>query len=104
MLGVVIALDDFGTGYSSLGYLNSLEIDVLKIDRSFIGRLSESAGNQQVVRATIDLAHSMGKQVVAEGVENDAQRQLLTLLGCDLAQGSLYGQPQPFPLTRRAAA
>jgi EAL domain-containing protein (putative c-di-GMP-specific phosphodiesterase class I) len=78
--------------------------NIVKIDRSFIGRLSESAGNQQVVRATIDLAHSMGKQVVAEGVENDAQRQLLTRLGCDLAQGWLFGQPQPFPLTRRAAA
>ena len=102
--GVNVALDDFGTGHASLIQLRDVPANIVKIDRSFIGRLSESAGNQQVVRATIDLAHSMGKQVVAEGVENDAQRQLLTRLGCDLAQGWLFGQPQPFPLTRRAAA
>jgi len=85
--GVNVALDDFGTGHASLIQLRDVPANIVKIDRSFIGRLSESAGNQQVVRATIDLAHSMGKQVVAEGVENDAQRQLLTRLGCDLAQG-----------------
>ncbi|WP_310476150.1 EAL domain-containing protein [Sandarakinorhabdus sp.] len=102
--GVSVALDDFGTGHASLIQLRDVPANIVKIDRSFIARLSESAGNQQVVRATIDLAHSMGKQVVAEGVENDAQRQLLTRLGCDLAQGWLFGQPQPFPLTRRAAA
>ena len=102
--GVNVALDDFGTGHASLIQLRDVPANLVKIDRSFIARLSESAGNQQVVRATIDLAHSMGKQVVAEGVENDAQRQLLTRLGCDLAQGWLFGQPQPLPLSRRAAA
>ena len=102
--GVNVALDDFGTGHASLIQLRDIPANIVKIDRSFIARLSVSVGNQQVVRATIDLAHSMGKQVVAEGVENDSQRQLLTRLGCDLAQGWLFGQPQPFPLSRRAAA
>ena len=66
-------------------------------DRSFIGRLSESAGNQQVVRATIDLAHSMGKQVVAEGVENLPTAQTLTALGCDELQGYCFSRPLAVP-------
>lgn len=100
--GVNVALNDYGTGHASLIQLRDLPANIVKIDRSFIARMSELACSQQVVRATMNLAHSMGKQVVAEGVDNDAQRQLLTSMGCDLAQGWLFGQPQPFPLTRRA--
>ena len=102
--GVNVALDDFGTGHASLIQLRDVPANIVKIDRSFIARLAESAGNQQVVRATIDLAHSMGKQVVAEGVETESQAQVLNRMGCDLAQGFLYGQPKPFPELRRAAA
>ena len=102
--GVNVALDDFGTGHASLIQLRDVPANIVKIDRSFIARLAESAGNQQVVRATIDLAHSMGKQVVADGVESETQRQVLTRMGCDLAQGNLFGEPQPIPQARRAAA
>ena len=102
--GVNVALDDFGTGHASLIQLRDVPANIVKIDRSFIARLAESAGNQQVVRATIDLAHSMGKQVVAEGVETENQRKVLGRMGCDMAQGFLFGQPQPFPEPRQAAA
>ncbi|WP_197041866.1 putative bifunctional diguanylate cyclase/phosphodiesterase [Sandarakinorhabdus oryzae] len=102
--GVGVALDDFGTGHASLIQLRDVPANIVKIDRSFIARLAESAGNQQVVRATIDLAHSMGKQVVAEGVETESQATVLGRMGCDLAQGFLYGQPKPFPEPRQAAA
>ena len=102
--GVNVALDDFGTGHASLIQLRDVPANIVKIDASFVARLAESAGSQQVVRATIDLAHSMGKQVVAEGVDNDGQRQLLVRMGCDLAQGLLFGPPQPLSLSQRAAA
>ena len=102
--GVNVALDDFGTGHASLIQLRDVPANIVKIDRSFIARLAESAGHQQVVRATIDLAHSMGKQVVAEGVETESQCQVLTRMGCDLAQGYLFGIPKSFPESRRAAA
>ncbi|HVC13451.1 MAG TPA: EAL domain-containing protein [Acidimicrobiales bacterium] len=92
-LGVRIAIDDFGTGYSSLSWLASLPVDVVKIDRSFVALLGLVDRQAAVVDAVIHLAHSLGLDVVAEGVESDAQLRHLTRLGCDEAQGFLLGYP-----------
>jgi diguanylate cyclase (GGDEF)-like protein len=92
-LGVGIYLDDFGTGYSSLSYLHQFPIDVLKIDRSFIQGLPAIEKNGVIVRATIDLAHTLRLEVVAEGVETAEQQQALRQLGCDHGQGFLFGEP-----------
>lgn len=94
-LGLKIAIDDFGTGYSSLSYLSRLPVDVLKIDRAFIKNYPESADDIEIVRAIIALSKSLNLPVVAEGVENEAQRDFLLQQGCDLAQGYLYSAPQP---------
>ncbi|OIN10993.1 bifunctional diguanylate cyclase/phosphodiesterase [Oceanisphaera psychrotolerans] len=92
--GTRIALDDFGTGYSSLSYLQNLPIDILKIDRSFIINLQES-NNGLILSAIITMAHSLGMQVVAEGVEDQSHLDFLTAEGCDLLQGYLFGRPSP---------
>ena len=88
-LGIRIDLDDFGTGYSSLSYLQRLPLDRIKIDRSFLGPL-EHGGNPAIVSAVIQLAHGLGIEVVAEGVETDEQLAKLLELGCDFAQGHLF--------------
>ena len=93
--GVRIAIDDFGTGYSSLGYLRRLPIDVVKIDQSFVRDLTSSRDGNSIVRAVLDVAHSLGKQVVAEGVETEQHRSQLTDMGCDVGQGYLWSQPLP---------
>jgi EAL domain-containing protein (putative c-di-GMP-specific phosphodiesterase class I) len=96
--GVRIAIDDFGTGYSSLGYLQRLPITTLKLDQSFIAALQAEApevSSEPIVRAVIQLAHSMDLTVVAEGVETEGQRDILDLLGCDCLQGFLLGSPLP---------
>ena len=90
-LGVEISIDDFGTGYSSLGYLSRLPIDELKIDRSFIVSLDEPS-NARIVSALISLSHALGLKVVAEGVEHPQHVTELTALGCDIAQGYLFGK------------
>ncbi|HSR65609.1 MAG TPA: EAL domain-containing protein [Xanthomonadaceae bacterium] len=93
--GCGVAIDDFGTGYSSLNYLVRLPVDTLKIDRSFVAMLEDSPDTVTLVSNTIGLAHALGLAVVAEGVETEAQAQLLRALGCELLQGYLLGRPLP---------
>jgi diguanylate cyclase (GGDEF)-like protein/PAS domain S-box-containing protein len=88
-LGVRLAVDDFGTGYSSLSYLRRLPFDVLKVDHSFVHSVAECSRDYAVVRALIQMAHALGLEVVAEGVETAAQRDCLAELGCQVMQGSL---------------
>ena len=92
-LGVSLLMDDFGTGYSSLNYLHSFPFDVLKIDRSFVSRISESDQALKIVKTIIDLAHALGMDVVAEGVETHHQRNLLRDLGCRYGQGFFFSRP-----------
>ena len=91
-LGVGLAIDDFGTGYSSLAYLRRFPVQVLKIDQSFLGDLPDDDSARAIIAAVVDMAHSLGMQVVAEGVENERQAACLRAMGCDLAQGWLYGK------------
>jgi EAL domain-containing protein (putative c-di-GMP-specific phosphodiesterase class I) len=93
-LGVRAALDDFGQGYSSFGYLQFLEVNTLKIDRRFLERL-DGPRERGLVQSMIELAHRLEMAVVAEGVEDNAVHRVLLELGCDEAQGWLYGRPQP---------
>jgi diguanylate cyclase (GGDEF)-like protein/PAS domain S-box-containing protein len=92
--GVCVAIDDFGTGYSSLGYLSRLPIDALKIDQSFILRMSDDPQNMTIITTIISLAHSLDMKVIAEGVESSEQARLLKLVKCDQIQGFLVGKPQ----------
>ena len=94
-LGVRLSIDDFGTGYSSLSYLRSLPLSELKIDRSFVTRLPAEPEDQVIVRSTIDLAHTLGLRVVAEGVEDQETIALLAGMGCDTIQGYYTGRPVP---------
>ncbi len=94
-LGVTLAIDDFGTGYSSLSYLQRFPLDILKIDKSFVDGLGVEPGGAEIVGAIVNLAHSLGMQVIAEGVETDRQLHHLRLLSCDLAQGFLFSEPVP---------
>ena len=91
-LGVAILVDDFGTGYSSMSYLQRFPIDTLKIDRSFVTQLDKHA-NRVIVRTIVNLAHSLGLSVVAEGIENEAQYQTLREMGCEFAQGYHFSRP-----------
>jgi EAL domain-containing protein (putative c-di-GMP-specific phosphodiesterase class I) len=92
-LGVSLLMDDFGTGYSSLSYLHSFPFDVLKIDRSFVGRMNDGDQAFQIIRTIIDLARVLGMDVVAEGVETCEQYRLLRQLGCRFGQGFLFAKP-----------
>jgi diguanylate cyclase (GGDEF)-like protein len=94
-LGLRLSVDDFGTGYSSLSQLRKMPVDEIKIDKSFVLNLAESAEDQVIVRSTIELGHNMGLQVVAEGVENERSREILRSLGCDMVQGYLLSKPIP---------
>ncbi|MES2162897.1 MAG: EAL domain-containing protein [Pseudomonadota bacterium] len=93
--GVLLALDDFGTGYSSLAYLRKFDIDYLKIDRAFVRNLDTSADDLALCEAIIAMAHKLGLDVIAEGVETNTQRAMLDAAGCDLVQGYLYSRPVP---------
>ena len=94
-LGVNLSLDDFGTGYSSLVLLRSVPVREIKIDKSFVARLAHDAEDAAIVRSTVDLAHSLGLKVVAEGVEDEITWQRLAELGCDVAQGWLLAKALP---------
>jgi diguanylate cyclase len=91
--GIHLSIDDFGTGYSSLAYLRKLPAEELKIDRSFVTDVEHSADARSVVDAVVKLAHALGLKVVAEGIENDRQRRILTEAGCDELQGFLFAKP-----------
>jgi EAL domain-containing protein (putative c-di-GMP-specific phosphodiesterase class I) len=93
--GMRIAIDDFGTGYSSLAYLTRFPVSALKIDRSFIRDMSRDQSDATIVRTIIEMAHSLGFTVIAEGVETEEQATLLQLLRCEQAQGSLFARPMP---------
>ena len=92
-LGLRLSIDDFGTGYSSLSLLRRLPLDEIKIDKSFIENMTTNAQDRVIVGSTIDLAHNLGLEVVAEGVETHAQMEVLQELGCDIVQGFLVAEP-----------
>ena len=94
-LGIPVAIDDFGTGYSSLAYIVTLPIDEVKIDRSFIKRITSDAAYKGIVDTCISLSHNLGLTVVAEGVETKAQADMLRKMDCDHAQGFYYSPPVP---------
>ena len=94
-LGVRLEIDDFGTGYSSLSRLQHFPVDILKIDRSFVSRMDTDAETSEIVRIIVMLAHGLHLKIVAEGVETQAQADMLKRLGCELAQGYLYSKPVP---------
>jgi EAL domain-containing protein (putative c-di-GMP-specific phosphodiesterase class I) len=94
-VGVRIALDDFGTGYSSLSWLQQLPVTTVKLDRSFVQEITSSAQNLAIVRAVIDLSHALGLQIIAEGIEDETQRELLRDIRAGLGQGFHLGRPMP---------
>ncbi|TVQ30767.1 MAG: bifunctional diguanylate cyclase/phosphodiesterase [Geminicoccaceae bacterium] len=93
--GVAVELDDFGTGHASLTHLKTFPVSRIKIDRSFVDGIGRDAGDETIVRATIDIAASMGRRVIAEGIETDAQRRFLLAHGCQEGQGYLISPPLP---------
>jgi EAL domain-containing protein (putative c-di-GMP-specific phosphodiesterase class I) len=93
--GVKLALDDFGTGYSLLSYLQTLPIDTIKIDRTFVANLSSRPTNRTIVIAIIQLAHGLKMTVVAKGVDTTEQQRQLTKLGSDCCQGPYFARPMP---------
>ncbi len=102
--GVRISIDDFGTGYSSLSYLHRFPIDLLKIDRSFVGAMEENTENGEIVRTVIALAKALNLRVVAEGIESIHQFHQLRILGCEYGQGYLFSKPLPVPEIERLLA
>jgi diguanylate cyclase (GGDEF)-like protein len=94
-LGLRLSVDDYGTGYASMVYLKNLPLDELKIDRSFVSRMTTEEQQRILTQSVIDLGHNLGLSVVAEGVEDDEVRQALRASGCDVAQGFLYSRPLP---------
>jgi diguanylate cyclase len=91
----VITLDDFGTGYSSLAFLKRYPIDKIKIDRTFVRDIPSANDDMVICRAIVDLGWSLGLQVIAEGVENDAHRRFLQSIDCHHMQGYLFAKPMP---------
>jgi diguanylate cyclase (GGDEF)-like protein len=99
--GLRFTIDDFGTGYSSLRYLQTLAVDSLKIDQSFVRGVIDNHGDASIVRATLSMAQALKLTVLAEGVESEAIREFLVLLGCQRFQGYLFGRPVPAPAFRQ---
>jgi diguanylate cyclase (GGDEF)-like protein/PAS domain S-box-containing protein len=97
---IKLSIDDFGTGYSSLSYLSRFPVDTLKIDQSFVGAMGEKSENAEIVRTIAALAHTLGLDIVAEGVEREADRASLVDLGCEFGQGWLFGRPLDADETR----
>jgi diguanylate cyclase (GGDEF)-like protein/PAS domain S-box-containing protein len=94
-LGIQLYLDDFGKGYSSLNYLHRFPMDILKIDRSFVSRIEEAEGNLAILEAIVTLAHQLGMEVVAEGIQTAGQVKKIRSLGCEYGQGYLFSKPVP---------
>ena len=94
-IGVVISIDDFGTGYSSLSYLKRYPIDIIKIDQSFILDIETDEKNAAIAKTIIHLAHSLGMEVIAEGVEKILQVEFLKAANCQKAQGFYFSRPVP---------
>ncbi len=92
-LGAQISIDDFGTGYCSLSYLHTFPLDVWKVDRSFVSRMSDAPTNAEIVRTIVVLAHNLGLEVIAEGVETAADVEQLSALGCEYGQGYYFARP-----------
>jgi diguanylate cyclase (GGDEF)-like protein len=103
-LGVRIAIDDFGTGFSSLGHLRRFPVDLIKVDRSFIHGLEHDSKDAAITANLASLAHALGLQAIAEGVESDEQLASVRQLGCDLAQGFLFARPMPTEAMSRMLA
>ena len=94
-MGFTLAIDDFGTGYSSLNYLKNLPVDILKIDQIFIKDMEQNSDDRALVKGIIALADSLGMKTIAEGVETEAQRDIVSGLGCNIIQGYLISKPVP---------
>jgi EAL domain-containing protein (putative c-di-GMP-specific phosphodiesterase class I) len=103
-VGVRLSVDDFGTGYSSLAYLKRLPVDEVKLDKSFVLNMTGDPDDAAIVRSTIELAHNLSLQLVAEGVEDQETLELLASLGCDLAQGFHLAHPMSADDLARIAA
>jgi EAL domain-containing protein (putative c-di-GMP-specific phosphodiesterase class I) len=95
--GIMLALDDFGTGYASLSYLQHFPVDIVKIDRSFTDRIHTASADVVLLKGIIDLGNALGLDLVAEGIQNETQHQIVRELGCQTAQGFYFGRPAAEP-------
>ena len=101
-VGVRVALDDFGTGYSGLYHLRELDLDIIKIDRSFVTKMLDNPEEARIVKAIISLSHALGLHTTAEGIETAQVLERLMKLGCASGQGDLFGVPVPAATTATA--
>jgi EAL domain-containing protein (putative c-di-GMP-specific phosphodiesterase class I) len=94
-IGISFAIDDFGTGYSSFSYLKHLPVIFLKIDKTFVDDIIKDSKTEQLVQGTIFMGHGLGMKIIAEGIENKEQADILSAMGCDFAQGYYFCKPVP---------